>query len=169
MARRIEHRASTRWTADQVHAVLVDPAFLRDRLTVLGGQGATLLEHRSADGKALFRLRHGVASDELPSTVRGFLKGDLVIERTEAWQRLEDGTNRGTVKAVIPGVPGHIEGGMRLTDDANGGSTLEMRGQVVVNIPLFGRKVEEIVAAQVVKLLQKESEYAAAWLAEHDS
>ncbi|MBA8931709.1 hypothetical protein BC739_008961 [Kutzneria viridogrisea] len=169
MARRIEHRATTRWTAAQVHAALVDPTYLQDRLTVLGGKGATLLEHSSDNGNSRFRLRHGIASADLPPAVRSFLKGDLVIERTETWQPATNGGYQGTVQAGIPGVPGHIKGQMLLVDGADGGSVLGMRGEVVVNIPLFGGKIEETIAAQVVKLLQKESEHTAGWLAEHSS
>ena len=168
MARRIEHRASTRWTADQVSAALVDPAYLRDRLAALGGGGATLLEHNSTNGDTRFRLRHAVPATDLPSAIRGFLKGDLMIERTETWQRAEDGSHVGTVEAGVPGVPGHIRGTMRLSDDTDGGSTILMEGQVVVNIPLLGGKVEDVIATQVTRLLGKEFEHTTNWLAAHD-
>ena len=169
MARRIEHQATTRWTADKVHATLVDPTYLSDRLSKLGGTNASLLEHRVDGEKVSLRLRHGVPSTELPSAVRAFLKGDLVIERTEEWDRNGDGGWLGKVQAGIPGVPGHIRGAMRLSDEPAGGSTMLMRGEVAVNIPFVGGKVEEVVSGQIVKLLTREFEHTAEWLAEHDS
>jgi Protein of unknown function (DUF2505) len=169
MARRIEHRASTRWTADQVYAVLVDLTFLRGRLSVLGGTDAKLLEHHVDGGKVSLKLRHGVPSSELPPAVRAFFKGDLVIERMEQWEANGDGGHLGKVQAGIPGVPGHIKGAMRLSDEDGGGSELLMRGEVSVSIPLVGGKIEEIVSGQIAKLLTREFEYATNWLAEHQS
>jgi hypothetical protein len=168
MARRIEHRATTRWTADQVHAALVDPTYLRDRLSTLGGTNASLLEHQVDGEKVSLRLRHGVPATELPSAVRAFLKGDLVIERTEEWDRNGDGGWLGRVQAGIPGVPGHIRGAMRLSDNGDG-STMEMRGEVAVNIPFVGGKVEEVVSGQIVKLLTREFEHTQQWLDAHQS
>ena len=169
MARRIEHQATTRWTADQVHAALVDPTYLRDRLNKLGGTNATLLEHVVDGEKVNLRLRHGVPASELPSAVRAFLKGDLVIERTEEWDRNGDGGWLGRVQAGIPGVPGHIRGAMRLSEAPAGGSLMEMRGEVSVSIPFVGGKVEEVVSGQIVKLLAKEFEHTEQWLDTHQS
>ena len=169
MARRIEHQATTRWTADQVHAALVDPTYLRDRLSKLGGADAALMEHQVDGEKVSLRLRHGVPASELPSAVRAFLKGDLVIERTEEWDRNGDGGWLGRVQAGIPGVPGHIKGAMRLSDEPGGGSTMLMRGEVAVNIPFVGGKVEEIVSGQIVKLLTREFEHTTEWLAAHEN
>jgi hypothetical protein len=168
MARRIEHQATTRWTADQVHAALVDPTYLRNRLSTLGGMNASLLEHVVHGEKVNLRLRHGVPASELPSAVRAFLKGDLVIERTEEWDRNGDGGWLGRVQAGIPGVPGHIKGAMRLSDEPAGGCTMLMRGEVAVNIPFVGGKVEEVVSGQIAKLLSREFEHTTEWLAEHE-
>ena len=63
-------RRLTRWTADQVHAALVDPTYLRDRLSTLGGTDASLLDHQVNGEKVSLRLRQGVPATELPSAVR---------------------------------------------------------------------------------------------------
>jgi hypothetical protein len=52
---------------------------------------------------------------------------------------------------------------MRLSDNG-AGSTMEMRGEVAVNIPFVGGKVEEVVSGQIVKLLTKEFEHTEQWL-----
>jgi hypothetical protein len=110
-----------------------------------------------------------VPATELPSAVRAFLKGDLVIERTEEWDRNGDGGWLGRVQAGIPGVPGHIRGAMRLSDAPAGGSAMELRGEVSVNIPFVGGKVEEVVSGQIVKLLTREFEHTVEWLDVHQS
>jgi hypothetical protein len=164
MPSRIEHRASFSTEGRSVYAVLVDPTFLTDRLNTIGGSQAALLDHQATAGEVTFRLRQGLAAELLPSTVRTFLKGDLVVTREETW-RSEDVT--GTVRATIPGVPGEISGAMRLVDLGADESELVTSAQIRVGIPLVGGKLESLIAEQVRKLLANESEFTAKWLAEH--
>jgi hypothetical protein len=162
MPTRFEHRATFSAPASTVHSTLVDRAFLEERLRVLGGKGATLVDHRDgADGVSL-RLRQGVAAERLPGAVRAILKGDLVVEREERWT--PDGAATG--RATISGVPGEITSRHRLTDRADG-SELVVDAEVRVGIPLVGGKLEGVIAEQVGKLLAAESEFTAKWLADN--
>jgi hypothetical protein len=167
MARRIEHRTNAPWAADRVHAALVDPAFLRDRLAALGGTDAELLEHRVDDGEVSYRLRHGIPTEEVPAAVRPLLGGALRLERVETWR--PDGAGRyvGTVRLDTSGLPGQLAGVTRLVDTPEGGSELSVDGEVKVSIPLVGGKIEDVVADQVRKLLAKEADFALGWIAEH--
>ncbi len=149
-----------------VYSALVDKAYLTDRLAALGGQNAALLEHHASGDSAVYKLRQGVAADQLPSGVRSILRGDLVVEREETW-RLEGGKHVATTRARIPGMPAEITGGARLDETADGGTAWVTNAEVKVNIPLLGGKVERTVAEQVAKLLAAESEFAGGWLAEH--
>jgi len=169
VARRIEHRANSRWDADRVHATLVDPAFLADRLAALGGTGATLVEHEVTDGQVSYRLRHGIPAEKIPSVVRPLLGSGLVIERIETWRADGPGRYTGTMRADTSGLPGDLGGVMTLADLPEGGSVLAVDGEVKVNIPLVGGKVEDVVAEQVRRLLASEADFALNWLAEHES
>jgi hypothetical protein len=169
MARRIEHRSRSGWHAETVYTTLVDPGFLAARLAELGGKGATLAEHHTdPDGGVSYRLRHGVAAENLPSAVRTILGGDLTVDRTETWRPDPAGGYRGTVKVTIPNMPGDIGGTSRLTD-TDSGSTLVLDGQVRVPIPLIGGKVEETVADQISRLLDTEHAFAEKWLNAHQA
>lgn len=162
MPTRFEHRATFSAPAATVRSTLVDPAFLEERLRVLGGNGATLVDHRAGADGVGFRLRQGVAAERLPGAVRAILKGDLVVEREERWT--PDGT--GTGRATISGVPGEIISRSRVTDHTDG-SELVIDAEVRVGIPLVGAKLEGVVAEQVGKLLAAESEFAAKWLTDN--
>jgi hypothetical protein len=164
----MEHRASFATPAHTVHAAIVDPAYLADRLEALGGANASVVERtESTDTGAgtsintvTFRVRQGLAAQHLPSAVRTLLKGDLVVDRTETWRH--DLT--GTVRATIPGVPGEINGRMRLSDLDEGSewvTSLEVR----VGLPIIGGKIEKSIGEQVVKLLANEATFTDKWLA----
>jgi hypothetical protein len=156
----MEHRARFATPAAAVHAAIVDPAFLVDRLDALGGANASVVERGSTDDGVTFRVRQGLAAEHLPSAVRTLLKGDLVVDRTETWR--DDLT--GTVRATIPGVPGEINGTMRLADTA-GGSEWVTSLEVRVGIPIIGGKIEKSIGEQVVKLLANEATFTEKWLA----
>jgi Protein of unknown function (DUF2505) len=167
MARRIDHRARSRWDARKVYTTLVDPAFLDARLARLGGTHARLVEHRvESDGRATVKLRHGVAGGSLPPAVRTLLGGDLMIDRVETWRPDPNGGYSGTVSVTIPAMPGELGGTHRLTDSGTG-SDLVVDGSVGIPIPFVGAKIEETVVDQITKLLDAEHAFAEEWLDQH--
>jgi hypothetical protein len=165
MPRQIDYSSTSRYPADEVYATMVDPDYLRSRLQRIGGPGAALLEHTADTGGARYRLRHGLDAKDLPPAVRGVLPGDITIERTERWTRQESGRYLGDVQVAIPGTPASAAGGMRLHDTGDGGSELQVRADVTVQVPLLGGKIEGVVADQVRKLLTAESAFTQQWLA----
>ncbi|MHA6626747.1 DUF2505 domain-containing protein [Pseudonocardia sichuanensis] len=165
MSRQIDYSSTSQYPADEVYATMVDPDYLRSRLKRIGGPGADLLEHTADTEGARYRLRHGLDAKDLPPAVRGVLPGDITIERTERWTRQESGRYLGDVQVAIPGTPASAAGGMRLHDTADGGSELQVRADVTVQVPLLGGKIEGVVAEQVRKLLTAESAFTQQWLA----
>lgn len=165
MARSIDYRSSSDHAADDVYAVMTDPDYLKARLDQLGGPGAELLEHSADDAGARYRMRHGLDARELPSMVRSFLSGDLVIERAERWTRRGPGHYTGDVDVAIKGTPATADGGMRLQDLADGGSELVVRADARVDVPFLGGKIEGVIADQVRRLLEFETAFTLDYLA----
>jgi hypothetical protein len=168
MARRIEHRTRSDWGVTTVYRTLVDPDYLRERLAAIGGRNAALVEHEVTADSARFRLRHGVASEDLPAIVQRVLGGDLTIDRVETWRPDSDGGYAGTVRVAIPGTPGELTGDQRLVA-AGEGSERTVDGSVRIGIPLVGGAVEETVAKRVSQLLTAEDEFTETWLGKHQS
>ncbi len=164
MPRPIRYRTRSRYPADELYAAMIDRDQLQARLAELGGEGAELLELAADDAGARYRLRHGLASDQLPAVARTFMPDDLQIERTETWRHDGEGRYSGDVQVSIPGTPGKVGGTQRLSD-VDGGSELVIDGEVQVSVPLVGGKIEEIVAEQVVRLLAAENDFTQSWLA----
>jgi hypothetical protein len=166
MPSRFEHRATFPAPAGTVGYALVDQAFLTERLRVLGGKGAELIDHRASADEVVFTLHQGVDAQQLPGAVRAILKGgDLVVSREEHW-RLTGDRPVATGRASISGVPGEIKSQTRLADLAEGSCELVITAEVRVRIPLIGGTIEGLVAQQVGTLLAAESEFADQWLAE---
>jgi Protein of unknown function (DUF2505) len=166
MPRPIDHRSASPHPADRVYAVMADPEYLRARLARIGGKGAELLEHSPEGDGVRYRLRQGLAKEDLPAVVGKVVSGDLAIERTETLNRNGAGDYSGDVDVKIPGAPASASGSMRLADAADG-ALFEVHTDVSVNVPLFGGKIEEIVAAQVRRLLEAETAFTISWLGAH--
>ena len=65
---------------------------------------------------------------------------------------------------TIPGKPGQLVGSISLVED--GGTTTEtVEGEITVNIPLVGGKLEKLVADMLRKALRAEEKVARGYLA----
>lgn len=167
MARSLAYRSSSEYPAQDVYTVMVDPEFLEARLRQMGGPGAALLEHKADADGARYTLRQGLDPKDLPSFVRNFMPGTIVIERTETLRLERPGHYAGTVSVLITGTPATASGSMRLTDRAGGGSEFEVQAEVTVSVPFVGGKIEGIIAEQVKQLMAAETRFTLRWIAEH--
>ena len=166
MARSIDYRSTLRFPAEKVFAAMTDPEYLRERLRELGGPGSALLEHEATPENARYRLRQGLSEHDLPPIVGKVVGGDLAIERTETLHRVVPGSYAGDVDVTINAAPASASGTMTLAD-ADAGSEFAVHADVTVRVPLFGSKIEEIVAEQVRRLLEAETAFTIHWLGAH--
>jgi hypothetical protein len=162
---RITHRATWGVPAQDVYSELVDADHLRARLQELGGNDPALVEHAVDASGARLKLRQAVPAEFLPSVIRRFTGGDLVLDRVETWRPRAGGGYEGTVEVTVRGLPGSLSGVQRLTD-AGGGSVTEVDGQASVNVPMVGSRVEGVVVEQVGALLDAEDEFTRRRLAQ---
>ncbi len=164
MGSRIEHRAEFSADIATAYAAVAGEDALQARLEELGGHGAAVVSYaENADGLE-YELRQGISADQLPSAVRTLHKGDLIVHRTQIW-RPEGAGYVGASTVEVGGVPGQIVARTTLTGSGDR-SVLAIVGEVTVRIPLFGAKLESVIAEQVSKLLEREAEFTAKWLAE---
>lgn len=164
MASRIEHRAEYTSGVAAVYAAQSDEDALRARLEHLGGTSEGLREHqRTADG-VRYVLLQGIAAEKLPQAVRTLHKGDLVVHREHTFTADGDGY-QGTIAAHVDGVPGRITARTEITT-SSAGTVQRTTGEVKIQMPLVGGKLEGVVAEQVTRLLQMEAEFTSSWLAD---
>ncbi len=146
-------------TPSAVYALLTDRTFLDGRLTETGGIDPSVVSLDVEGDTAKVVTRQSIPSSALPSMVASMIPGDPVTERTEDWRTEGDG-HVADLAVVIKGAPASLKGTMTLAASA-AGSTLTVQGQASVPIPLFGGKIEAIVAEQVTAQLNREAQYTA--------
>ncbi len=137
-------------TAEQVHAMLADPAFreevcdyqqvLRRTVTVTArGEGMEV----SVDQ---VQAPHGI-----PSFATRIVGDEINIVQTEDWSS----PTAATLDIAIPGKPGEIHGTIAVTEDP-AGTTERVEMQIKVGVPLVGGKLEGLVADLLLKALKAE-------------
>ena len=166
MARSIDYRSTLAYPAEKVFAAMTNKEYLEARLREIGGPGSALLDHEATPESARYELKQGLAEQDLPPIVGKVMNGDLAIIRTETLNRTQPGRYSGDVDVAIPGAPASASGTMALADDGDG-SLFEVHADVTVRVPLIGGKIEEIVADQVRRLLEAETQFTVRWLGSH--
>ena len=149
--------------ATEVFALFNDPDFIAGRLEDSGAPDATVMTVDStADGVKIV-TRQSIPASVLPSMVASMISGDPATERVEDWKA--DGDSYvADFSVVVKGAPASIKGTMTLAP-AGDGSTLTVKGEAAVPIPLFGGKIEAVIAQQIGKLLASEETYTQSKLA----
>ncbi|HEY3262208.1 MAG TPA: DUF2505 domain-containing protein [Pseudonocardiaceae bacterium] len=171
MARRIEHRSEFAYPAERVYAALTNEAFLRERLSEIGGRRSELVSFTADDGTTTAKMRQSIDAEHLPAMVRRVTSDGVIIDRTETWTAPADqdgeGWYAGTVEAKVSGFGGTLRGTTALADaegaDADG-SVLSLDGEVRVDLPLVGGRIEGVVADELGRLLRAEARFTDRWL-----
>jgi hypothetical protein len=143
--------------ATEVFALFNDPDFIAGRLEDSGAPDAQVMTVDStADGVKIV-TRQSIPASALPSMVASMLQGDPATERTEDWH-FDGEAYVAQFSVIVKGAPATIKGTMTLAPH-NAGSTLVVKGVAAVPIPLFGSKIESVIAEQIGKLLASEEVY----------
>jgi hypothetical protein len=147
----------------EVYALITDRGFLEGRLADCGGEDPEIVSLEVGDGTATVTTRSAIPASVLPPMVASMMAGNPVTERTENWRADGDGYSA-DFSVTVKGAPASLKGTMTLAP-APDGSTLTVQGNAAVPIPMFGGKIEEVIASQIGELLQMEGDYTRAQLA----
>lgn len=141
----------------EVFALFNDPDFIAGRLEDSGAPDSEVMTVDStADGVKIV-TRQSIPASVLPSMVASMLQGDPATERTEDWH-FDGEVYVAQFSVIVKGAPATIKGTMTLAP-AGAGSTLVVKGEAAVPIPLFGSKIEAVIAEQIGTLLAHEETY----------
>lgn len=149
--------------AEAVFALLTDASFLQDRMVAGGGIDPAVLSVDTAGGATTVVTRQSIPADALPSMVANMLGGDPVTERTETWHADGDAF-AADLALVVKGAPASVAGTQRLVT-TGAGSVLTVTATASVPIPMFGAKLESVIAEQIQTILHSEGEYTRGRLA----
>lgn len=118
------------------------------------------------DGTVTMQATQYVGRQMLPTLLAKALPGDLKITHTETWGPIGDGEVRGKINVVSSGGVGmgRAEAWMGPAGD---GARLRFAVEVVVKIPLVGRKLEKSMEADLAESIPALQRFTSTWIADH--
>lgn len=157
---KFQHELRYDASPEEVHTMLSDAVF---REQVCEAQHVTecTVEIDEVDGPMSVRIDQHRPADGIPGFAKKFVGDEIHIVQTEEWATPTDAK----LDVGIPGKPGHLKGTVTLRPDGSG--TVEtVAGELRVNIPVVGGKIEKLVADLLTEALLAEQRVGKAWLAE---
>jgi hypothetical protein len=155
-------------SVEQVHQAFSDEQYWLARLADSGADGYSL-DSMTVDAEGInIKTTQRLRADRLPGVVTQFHRGDLSIVREETWSPIRDGQSTATIKLTITGAPATLSGTAVLAPaKSGGGSRLEFKATVQVDVPLVGGKIENFIGSQLVDLLIAEQRFTTVWISEN--
>ena len=161
---RFEHVNSYSASPETVRAMLGDREF---REAVCTYQRA--LDHSveiAEDGETTrIVITQTQAMDGAPAAARKLVGGSVQIVQRETWTD----SSSAEFAMEIPGKPGHLRGTITLVDKGDGFCEEVFSGEVKVNVPLVGGKLEGFIGDILARGLRREGRVGVTWLEQHPS
>ncbi|MBK8459724.1 MAG: DUF2505 domain-containing protein [Micropruina sp.] len=143
---------------DAVHAMFTDESFLAGVCTATGALSHTV----TSDGSITSTER----ALPTPSMVEKFAGPTLTLTETLTWSpRQTDGARDGRLELTVAGLPVTLTADVTLAP-AGLGTTVVYAGNLVVDIPWLGRKLEEAAAPVLTDALNTQQRVGEEYLAE---
>lgn len=122
----------------------------------------------SATDKAIHTVTSGdVPPSMIPPAAQRFLKSGTSFAINEEWNRVNPTEIKGSFKAEGKGVPAHLLASINLVQNASGTTDVKMQGEIKINIPFLGAKLEKQALSFAPQLVQADVKAAADWISAH--
>jgi hypothetical protein len=162
---RLTTREKLNGTVEQVHALLIDPAFQEAKCAATTNNGIYRVDIGGGqDGHRVLTERQ-LPSDGLPDMARSFVGDHLTIIEVLDWSSLSpDGSRASMVDIHVKGAPLTVKGTMRLEPHGDGALEL-IDAELKANVPMIGGKLERAAANPINAAIRIEIALLREWLA----
>lgn len=100
-----------------------------------------------------------------PDQARPFTGETLTVVEEVSWSDPQpDGSRTGNVSMTVPGQPVTFRGTYRLIAEGEQGTAMTLNGELKVNVPLVGKKMEQAAEPAVLEGFRTQQELATDWL-----
>lgn len=143
-----------------VHAMLTDPGF-RERVCAAQDATTATVTVEPSGHETTVVVDQTRPADGIPGFARAIVGDRIRVLQEERWS----GPGQAVLGVTIPGKPGELRGTITVTgDDASSVEAID--GDLKVDIPLLGGKLEALVSQLLVEALELEHGVGVSWLSE---
>jgi hypothetical protein len=163
MPKRFELTAQLDHDVRDVHAALTDARYWQGRLE---GSATATLQIDSPDGPGSLRVTINERAEpaDLPPVVRALARGPMIMERIDRWGPFDGNGATGEITGGTSGIPVTFRGQTRVLPHGSGGTVLDVRGDVSVEIPVVGRQIATLAAKMLARIVERDRDALTAWL-----
>lgn len=140
---------------ESVYALITDPAFREDAVAAVGGQDIEVTIEPTGDGHTVTVIQTQPA--KVPDFIKKFVGEAVMAKQTETWAGSDvDGNRSADVKFTVIGQPAGMLAKVKLFGE--GDVSFVVEGELKVNVPFIGRKIEPEIAKLISASLRSDVE-----------
>ncbi|MDP3969713.1 MAG: DUF2505 domain-containing protein [Nocardioides sp.] len=158
---KIRHVSSYPAPADEVHAMLLDPAY-RERVCAALEAVSADVRVEEVPGGHQVRIDQVQPTTGVPSFAKKFAGETTRAVQVEEWNG-EGPERRATLSIETPGKPTRTTGTLALAPEGEGTSVV-LDAELSVTVPLIGKKLEGLMAELFTNGRDTEHQVGLAWL-----
>ncbi|MFZ0140970.1 MAG: DUF2505 domain-containing protein [Aeromicrobium sp.] len=140
---------------EAVYALISDPAFREEAVAAVGGQDIEVTIEPSGDGHTVTVIQTQPA--RVPDFIKKFVGDSVKVKQTERWAGPDGNGNRSAeVKFTVIGQPADMLARVDLS--GQGDVSFVVDGDLKVNVPFLGKKIEPEIAKIIAASLRSDVE-----------
>jgi len=140
---------------ESVYALISDPAFREEAVAAVGGQDVEVSIEPSGDGHTVTVIQTQPA--KVPDFIKKFVGDSVKVKQIERWSGPDGGGNRSAeVKFTVIGQPADMLARVDLSGE--GDVSFVVDGDLKVNVPFLGKKIEPEIAKIIAASLRSDVE-----------
>jgi hypothetical protein len=140
---------------ESVYALISDPAFREEAVAAVGGQDIEVTIEPSGDGHTVTVIQTQPA--KVPDFIKKFVGDSVKVKQTERWGGPDgDGNRSAEVKFTVIGQPAGMLAQVDLSGE--GDVSFVIDGDLKVNVPFLGKKIEPEIAKIIAASLRSDVE-----------
>ena len=140
---------------ESVYALISDPAFREEAVAAVGGQDIEVTIEPSGDGHTVTVIQTQPA--KVPDFIKKFVGDSVKVKQTERWGGPDSNGDRSAeVKFTVIGQPADMLAQVDLSGE--GDVSFVVDGDLKVNVPFLGKKIEPEIAKIIAASLRSDVE-----------
>ena len=140
---------------EAVYALVIDRAFRKEAVAIVGGTEVQVTVEPSGDGHSITVIQTQPAN--VPDAIKKFIGDSVMVKQTEKWGGPDaSGGRSADIRFTVIGQPADMNG--RATLSGDGDVTFVVEGDLKVNVPFLGKRIEPEIAKIVAASLRSDVE-----------
>ena len=138
-----------------VYALVSDPVFREEAVAVVGGTDIQVTVEPEGDGHTITVIQRQPAN--VPDFIKKFIGDSVMVKQVEKWGSPDGAGNRSAdIRFTVIGQPAAMHGRAELS--GAGDVSFVVQGDLKVNVPFLGKKIEPEIAKIVAASLRSDVE-----------